>query len=331
MEYIDVFNGDADGICALHQLRLQTPRPDARLVTGVKRDIRLLSRLGDVRDCTITVLDISMERNRDALELLLEHGNRVLYVDHHFSGAIPTSPLLTAHIDPSPQTCTSMIADTLVDGAYRAWAVVGAFGDNLDETALELAHGLDLGPEEVNALRETGTLLNYNGYGATLEDLFFSPDALYRAVHGFVDPLAFHARSEILARLRDGYRRDMARAQSCGPLRQDHGSRVFQLPSEPWARRVSGVFANMLARQEPTRAHALLVANRDGSWRVSVRAPLANRTGADLLCRGFPTGGGRAAAAGINRLPPEMLNTFLASFCRHYAQEPPCPPDSASS
>ena len=43
--YYDVFNGDADGICALHQLRLAEPRPTAELVTGVKRDIRLLHGL----------------------------------------------------------------------------------------------------------------------------------------------------------------------------------------------------------------------------------------------------------------------------------------------
>jgi hypothetical protein len=40
----DVFNGDADGICALHQLRLANPR-DAVLLTGVKRDIALLQRV----------------------------------------------------------------------------------------------------------------------------------------------------------------------------------------------------------------------------------------------------------------------------------------------
>ena len=34
--HFDVFNGDADGICALLQLR-QT-FPDSKLVTGVKRD-----------------------------------------------------------------------------------------------------------------------------------------------------------------------------------------------------------------------------------------------------------------------------------------------------
>lgn len=37
MRYVDVFNGDADGLCALHQLRLAEPLPaDAQteLVTG---------------------------------------------------------------------------------------------------------------------------------------------------------------------------------------------------------------------------------------------------------------------------------------------------------
>ncbi|MBL4759360.1 MAG: DegT/DnrJ/EryC1/StrS family aminotransferase, partial [Mariprofundaceae bacterium] len=40
----DVFNGDADGLCALHQLRLAKPA-ESELVTGVKRDISLLKRM----------------------------------------------------------------------------------------------------------------------------------------------------------------------------------------------------------------------------------------------------------------------------------------------
>jgi hypothetical protein len=36
MRYHDVFNGDADGICALHQLRLADPL-DSILVTGLNR------------------------------------------------------------------------------------------------------------------------------------------------------------------------------------------------------------------------------------------------------------------------------------------------------
>ncbi len=47
MTTFDVFNGDADGICALLQLRLANPL-ESILVTGVKRDIRLLQRVDAV-------------------------------------------------------------------------------------------------------------------------------------------------------------------------------------------------------------------------------------------------------------------------------------------
>src|ERR1700741_4639528 len=86
----DVFNCGADGICALHQLRLAEPRT-AQLVTGVKRDIQLLSRLlpssseqaplaGGDRVC---VLDVSLDSNLQALKSLLQQGVSVTYFDHH--------------------------------------------------------------------------------------------------------------------------------------------------------------------------------------------------------------------------------------------------------
>ena len=112
----DVFNGDADGICALHQLRLKDPLPDAHLVTGVKRDIRLLETIHHVKNSHITVLDVSMDRNREPLLTLLAHGNSIVYIDHHFSGDIPENSALQAHIDPAPLTCTSMIVDKLLGG-----------------------------------------------------------------------------------------------------------------------------------------------------------------------------------------------------------------------
>jgi hypothetical protein len=46
---------------------------------------------------------------------------------------------------------------------------------------------------------------------------------------------------------------------------------------------------------------------------VSVRAPLARAT-ADALCRKFPTGGGRAQAAGINHLPKDRLPEFVRAM-----------------
>ena len=42
MTAYDVFNGDADGLCALQQWRLADPAPST-LVTGVKRDIQLFA------------------------------------------------------------------------------------------------------------------------------------------------------------------------------------------------------------------------------------------------------------------------------------------------
>ena len=64
MTHFDVFNGDADGLCALQQLRLAAPK-DAMLVSGVKRDVALLQRVrraqpGD----SVTVLDLSLAVNR---------------------------------------------------------------------------------------------------------------------------------------------------------------------------------------------------------------------------------------------------------------------------
>ena len=73
-KFFDVFNGDADGICALHQLRLAQPRPGAELVTGVKRDIRLLQQLAGIQNACITVLDISLDSNREALKFWEDYG-----------------------------------------------------------------------------------------------------------------------------------------------------------------------------------------------------------------------------------------------------------------
>ncbi|MEJ2032218.1 MAG: acetyltransferase [Deltaproteobacteria bacterium] len=313
MKYYDVFNGDADGICALHQLRLAEPR-ESELVSGVKRDIRLLGRLAGIREATITVLDISLETNREDLAGLLAASNRVLYIDHHFAGVIPQVANLEAHIDPRPEMCTSLIVDRLLAGRYRAWAVAAAFGDNLHGAAREKAATLNLDEDQLARLLELGELLNYNGYGRTMADLHFDPTELYRAVQPFADPFDFCGHSPILSRLRAGYEGDMLKARTSTPIREHEGGRIYRFPAKPWARRSAGVFINEKARARPEAAHALLVANGDDTFTVSVRAPLDRREGADTLCRHFPNGGGRAAAAGINDLPADRIDEFLRLF-----------------
>jgi hypothetical protein len=91
------------------------------------------------------------------------------------------------------------------------------------------------------------------------------------------------------------------------------------LPAEKWARRISGVYGNRLAVESPTQAHAVLTAKPDGGFVVSVRAPLATKAGADVLCSKFESGGGRKGAAGINHLPEAELGRFIALFFQSFA------------
>jgi len=310
--YYDIFNGDEDGICSLHQLRLAEPR-EATLITGVKRDIRLLDRVAEVRGAELTVLDISLDSNRTALLQLLE-SCQVFYVDHHYAGELPLSPNLIAHLDPSPEICTSLIVDTLLGGRFRGWAVAAAFGDNLHASARKAAATLALTESQVERLRELGELMNYNGYGREVADLHVPPQALYAAVKPYADPLIFCEEALILAMLRQGFADDLRRARAVKPLRETEHGRIFIFPAEKWASRIAGIFSNEKARERMDAAHALLVDNGDGSYMVSVRAPLARRGGADSLCRAFPTGGGREAAAGINALPAGQVEEFFMKF-----------------
>jgi len=70
--HFDVFNGDGDGIIALLQLRLTEPK-ESILITGVKRDISLLKKVDINTASSVTVLDISLEKNSDALQYLLDN------------------------------------------------------------------------------------------------------------------------------------------------------------------------------------------------------------------------------------------------------------------
>ncbi|GAL24243.1 hypothetical protein JCM19239_3946 [Vibrio variabilis] len=45
---------------------------------------------------------------------------------------------------------------------------------------------------------------------------------------------------------------------------------------------------------------------------------MANKQGAGDICAQFETGGGRAAAAGINNLPIADLSLFIEKVEKHY-------------
>lgn len=317
MKFYDIFNGDADGICALHQLRLEEPRP-AVLVTGAKREIALVERADAGSGDEMTVLDVSFEVNAPALARALARGARCRYFDHHHAGDIPQHPNLKTYIDTAPDICTSLIVDRYLSGRQRVWAVVAAFGDNLAEAARRAALSLKLPPPEIEQLRELGVCINYNAYGESVDDLHYHPADLFEALSRYRQPREFIEGEPIFEVLKNGYQDDLWRARAIRPEIATTRAVLYILPDAAWSRRVNGVFGNRLAEEHPARAHAVLVTRGDG-YLVGVRAPLARARGADELCMKFATGGGRKGAAGINCLPRADLPRFIDAFQRQFA------------
>lgn len=326
--HYDVFNGDADGIIALLQLRLskhkQHPK-ESILVTGVKRDISLLKKVDASIATSVTVLDISLEKNADALDDLLEKNIEVFYVDHHRTGNVPQSALFTSLLDTDANICTSLLVNNYLNDELVNWAIVAAFGDNMQASAQALAKKYNISLEQQALLNELGIYINYNGYGRSVDDLHFHPAQLVEKLSGYVDPFELiNEKNSIFHQLKSAYLTDMAKAKKSLVLVNNAQLSAVQLADEPWARRVSGVFGNELANAAPNKAHVVVTLNESiaeaASYTISLRAPLNNKQGAGELCASFPTGGGRSAAAGINVLPVEMLDNFFERVTQYYSR-----------
>ena len=312
----DVFNGDADGICALHQLRLEQPAK-ATLITGRKREIALLERVQAEAGDRVTVLDISLARNRTALDALLQKGVRVDYFDHHHAGELPLQPGLNAIIDTTPDVCTGMLVDRFLHGRQRPWAVVAAFGDNLAEKARALGATSGMAAPQLAVLQELGECLNYNAYGDSDEDLIIHPRRLYERLRCYRDPWKFFSSEPVFARLRATRTTDLTSAHLDQKRIELAVGSLIMLPDTAASRRVRGAFANQLATTFPEQAHAVLTPDRQQDYTISVRAPKRRLRGADTLCALFG-GSGRAAAAGIDHLPRTRLTEFTEAFAASF-------------
>jgi hypothetical protein len=185
---------------------------------------------------------------------------RCRYFDHHQAGELPRHPNLKTFIDTAPDVCTSLIVDRYLTGRQRIWAVVAAFGDNLNESARRAAEPLKLPPPEIELLRELGVCINYNAYGDSVDDLPYHPADLFEAV-SFTGNRATSSARPIYGVLNIG---------TISGRRGIRPTASFAFADTAWSRRINGVFGNRLAH--PARAHAVLVA-RGGGYLVGVRAP----------------------------------------------------------
>jgi len=318
----DVCNGDADGLCAVRQWRLHEPAP-ATLVTGLKREIALLQRVPAERADEVLVCDVSLDRNRGALLRLLARGVRVRWFDHHAASQVSDDPGLEAHLDFGSEVCSSLLVDRALGGAQRAWALVGAYGDELGAVAERLAVASGFDERQRAALQRLGRAINYNAYGEEASDLRLHPADLYAVMARHADPFALLAAEPVIDEI-DGQREaDLRQARALAPSWQSTRARVVVLPDAAWSRRVCGVLANELAADRPDQAQAVLRARRSGDYLVSVRAPRSAPRGAAALCAAFG-GSGRAAAAGIDALPSAELDRFIRAFAEARWDGAPC-------
>ncbi|RUO32468.1 DHH family phosphoesterase [Aliidiomarina soli] len=326
---IDIFNGDADGIFALLQWRKAHPLPEQAdthmLVTGVKRDHALLQQVSanDLATAELNLFDLPFDKNSQALQACIEEVAAVFYCDHHHSEQLFTHPKLHTLIETGASVCTGLLVDRLLQGQHRLWALAAAYGDNLDTVATQLAIEQGLSPAQQNQLQRLGWLVNYNSYGAQMSDLHLSPADLYQQLCNYDSPFAvIDDNSSAYQLLDQGFTDDMARAEQTQPGLSTSHTMLVDLGGEPWGRRISGSFANLLARRHPDKAIVVATQNpyseRQGeSLTISLRAPQHHLSGANQLCSAF-NGGGRAGAGGVNDLPAAQLDNFVRQVGDYY-------------
>lgn len=68
--------------------------------------------------------------------------------------------------------------DRHLGGAFRRWALVGAYGDNLIQVADALAQQSGLDERQRERLHMLGAAINYNAYGDSLQDVRIAPAPL---------------------------------------------------------------------------------------------------------------------------------------------------------
>ena len=317
MTNYDVFNGDTDGIFAWHQLRLSHPR-EAVLVTGVKRDVGLVSRVDAGEGDLVTIMDVSHAKNRKDVRRLLDSGAIVEYFDHHNAGEMIDHPNITYHINTEPNVSTGLIVNSYVGGENRLWSIATAFGDNHMDLAMNMAKSENLSDDQITVLKQIGLVVNYNSYGQTVEDLFYSPEEIAEAVKACgSDIFRFTEQSDIFSTLLENFSADMSSAVCQEPYSIGENTVIYTLPNEPWTHRIMGSFSNHLVSNNKDLACAIAVLNSDGTYRISVRSSLNNPHGAGDLCKKFG-GGGREKAGGVNNLDESELDNFKKEFDRTF-------------
>ena len=184
--------------------------------------------------------------------------------------------------------------------------------------ARNMAKSENLNEEQTTLLKQIGLVVNYNSYGQTVDDLFFSPEEIAEAAKACgSDIFRFTEQSNIFPKLLENFEKDMSTASCQEPYSISNNAVFYTLPNEAWTHRVMGSFSNHLVSTNKDLACAIAVLNSDGTYRISVRSSINNPYGAGDLCKKF-SGGGREKAGGVNNLNASEIDNFKKEFERTF-------------
>jgi len=303
-----ILNGDADGLVAAYQLIRE--RGEYEIYTDRKTNVRLVDSIADVieKDSEVVVLDFSSDTNRKGLQTLLDNGAKVEWIDHHNQIDGLENMVDRSLIDSSRDANTSTIVNEDLGNKYLEWAIAGAYGDNKDKKAKELAEQKSISPEHLGKLKQIGKILNYNGFslGVGLNDVL---DEMLK--HD--DPVSF-TQSSVFRSISGQYQKDKSELEGVGPIYASDKVVIYELPDNPSSTAMFGEFANERQSEDPSKAYFVIAPSAEDHSKYSVSIRSSGDPLASDLAKVFG-GGGRVDAGGASidkqKNPGEYILTKL--------------------
>jgi hypothetical protein len=267
---IDVCTGDADGLCSILQWRLHEPKLTSMVsgplcVTDAIRNFQVFP--GD----EVLVCNLPLKFDPSTQSHASGRRATVQYLDCRAHDASACRLRKSAVSAASPTACTSQVVDHLLQGAFRGWAMVGAYGSHRQHWADAQATASGLGVGARNQLQCLGEVISYNAEVTHARHLYLEPAHLYAQLAHYQDPLEF-MQAESLADELDALRQaDLRKAFALLPYWSDARASVYVLPDEDWASRVARQFQARLNGMNPERTFAVLSPSGAGTVRVAVQ------------------------------------------------------------
>jgi hypothetical protein len=199
---------------------------------------------------------------------------RVQYLDCRGQSSGSVTPHSTQGLSFVPTVCASLLVNHLLAGEFSGWALVGAYGSQVECGVAAQTVGLRYSASERIGLQRLGEVISYNAEVAHPRHIYLEPAHLYAQLARYQDPLDF-LQANSLADDLDGVRRsDLQKALAWQPYWKDAHASVYVLPDEGWASRAAKQLKSRLAALDPDRAVAVLSPAGKGNFRVVVQQGL---------------------------------------------------------